>query len=53
MCQSAIDLVTNALPDVGSAEVLLKVKGVVALFIQTMEVGAVIFPLFLRLKTNS
>ena len=39
MCQTAINLTTNALPAVTNAEALLKIKPVVGLFIQTMEVG--------------
>jgi hypothetical protein len=38
MCQSAITLISKALHDVNNAEMLLKIKGVLALFIQTMEV---------------
>ena len=38
MCQTAITLISNALHEVTNAEVLLKRKGVIALFIQTMEV---------------
>ncbi|KAI1868140.1 uncharacterized protein JN550_006628 [Neoarthrinium moseri] len=37
MCSSAISLTTKALGEVNNAEVLLKIKGVIALFIQTME----------------
>ncbi|MCJ1353064.1 MAG: hypothetical protein MMC33_003048 [Icmadophila ericetorum] len=37
MCQSAINLISKALHDVNNAEVLLKIKGVIALFIQTMD----------------
>ena len=37
MCQTAIRLVSRSLPEVNNAEALLKLKGVVALFIQTME----------------
>lgn len=37
MCQTAISLISKALKDVGNAEVLLKVKGMISLFIQTME----------------
>ncbi|RDW89424.1 hypothetical protein BP6252_01456 [Coleophoma cylindrospora] len=37
MCQTAISLISKALNDVDNAEVLLKIKGVVALFIQTMD----------------
>ena len=37
MCQTAINLISKALHDVNNAEILLKVKGVLALFIQTME----------------
>lgn len=38
MCQAAIGLISKALNDVDTAEVLLKIKGVIALFIQTMDV---------------
>ncbi|TAQ90392.1 hypothetical protein B7494_g1291 [Chlorociboria aeruginascens] len=37
MCHSAISLISKALDQVDNAEVLLKIKGVVALFIQTMD----------------
>lgn len=37
MCQTAIALITKALNDVSNAEILLDIKGVIALFIQTME----------------
>ncbi|KAI4229293.1 MAG: hypothetical protein L6R36_000945 [Xanthoria steineri] len=36
MCQTAIALVSTALPEVTNAELLLKIKGIIALFIQTM-----------------
>lgn len=39
MCSTAINLTSRALNDVGNAEVLLKIKGFIALFIQTMEVN--------------
>lgn len=39
MCQSAITLVTNALPTVNDDEKLLKIKGRIALFMQTMQVS--------------
>ena len=39
MCQSAIMLISKALNDIDNADVLLKIKGVIALFIQTMDVG--------------
>jgi len=39
MCQTAITLISNALHEVDNAEVVLKIKGVLALFIQTMEVS--------------
>lgn len=39
MCQAAINLTSKALNDVTDAEVLLKIKGFISLFIQTMEVG--------------
>lgn len=38
MCQTAIILISKALHEVNNAEMLLKIKGVIALFIQTMEV---------------
>ncbi|KAI9741867.1 MAG: hypothetical protein M1834_000255 [Cirrosporium novae-zelandiae] len=37
VCRSAIALISKALYDVQNAEELLKIKGVIALFIQTME----------------
>lgn len=37
MCQSAIMLISKALHEVTNAEVLLKIKGHIALFIQTMD----------------
>ena len=40
MCHTAISLISKALNDVDNAEVLLKIKGVIALFIQTMDVSA-------------
>lgn len=40
MCQTAINLTSKALNDVTDAEVLLKIKGFISLFIQTMEVRA-------------
>lgn len=39
MCQTAISLIAKALPEVSNAEIVLKIKGVIALFIQTMDVG--------------
>ena len=44
MCQSAIMLISKALHEVTNAEVLLKIKGHIALFIQTMDVSGVIDP---------
>lgn len=41
MCQSAIMLISKALHEVTNAEVLLKIKGVIALFIQTMGVSKI------------
>ncbi|KAL8760166.1 MAG: hypothetical protein Q9184_003409 [Pyrenodesmia sp. 2 TL-2023] len=37
MCQTAITVISNALFEVTNAELLLKIKGVIALFIQTMS----------------
>ena len=39
MCQSAISLISKALHEVDNAELLLKIKGVVAIFIQTTDVS--------------
>ena len=39
MCHSAIVLISKALHEVTNAEVLLKIKGRIALFIQTMDVS--------------
>lgn len=39
MCQTAVTLISKALHEVTNAEVLLKIKGIVALFIQTMDVS--------------
>lgn len=39
MCQRAISLISHALHEVANAEALLKIKGVIALFIQTMDVS--------------
>lgn len=39
MCQAAITLISKALDTVDNAEVILKIKGTVALFIQTMDVS--------------
>lgn len=41
MCSAAISLTSRAINDVGNAEVLLKIKGFIALFVQTMEVSQV------------
>ncbi|CAI4211422.1 unnamed protein product [Parascedosporium putredinis] len=37
MCQAAVHLTSKALNDITDAEVLLKIKGFISLFIQTME----------------
>lgn len=39
MCTAAINLTSKALNEVTNAEVLLKIKGFISLFIQTMEVS--------------
>lgn len=38
LCHAAMSLISKALDSVDNAEVLLKIKGVIALFIQTMDV---------------
>ena len=51
MCQTAIVLISKALHEVTNAEELLKRKGVIALFIQTMEVRKIetVFPSLIKL----
>lgn len=39
MCQTAVGLIAKALPDVDNAENILKIKKLVTLFIQAMDVG--------------
>lgn len=39
MCQSAIKLITSQLHTVNNDDLLLKIKGRIALFMLTMEVG--------------
>ncbi len=39
MCQTAITLISKSLATVDSTELLLKIKGIIALFIQTMVVS--------------
>ena len=54
MCQTAIMLITKALHEVTNAELLLKIKGVIALFIQTMDVRKFhVFRLTMALLTSS
>jgi hypothetical protein len=44
MCQSTIALVNKSLPTIDNDDRLLKIKGVIALFVQTMGVSVVQFP---------
>jgi hypothetical protein len=44
MCQSTIALVSKSLPTIDNDERLLKIKGVIALFVQTMGVSFVHIP---------
>jgi hypothetical protein len=44
MIQSAMKLITKALDEVDNAEVVLKIKGVIALFIQTMDASILTLP---------
>jgi exocyst complex component 6 len=44
MIQTAIKLITKALGEVDNAENVLKIKGVIALFIQTMEASILDHP---------
>jgi hypothetical protein len=39
MCTAAITITAKALTNIDNAEVLLKIKGFIAMFIQTMEVS--------------
>jgi hypothetical protein len=43
MCQTAITLISKALDEVDNAEVLLKIKGVIALFVQTMSASQCLY----------
>lgn len=40
MCHTAVNLISSALYQVDNAESLLKIKNLVALFTQTMDVSA-------------
>lgn len=40
MCHSAVALVSKAFNDVDDAAVLLETKNIIAMFIQTMDVGS-------------
>lgn len=48
MCTAAITITAKALTDIDNAEVLLKIKGFIAMFIQTMEVS--IYPYKTKIK---
>lgn len=39
MCQGAVVLISKALPEVDNAESILNIKNLIALFMQTMNVG--------------
>lgn len=39
MCQAAVGVISKALPEVDNAENILKIKNLIALFMQTMNVG--------------
>lgn len=39
MCQTAVNLISKALHEVDNAESLLKIKNLIALFMQTMNVS--------------
>jgi hypothetical protein len=43
MCQSTINLITSQLHTVENDELLLKIKGRIALFMLTMEVSHIIY----------
>lgn len=38
MCQAAVGVIAKALPEVDNAESILKIKNLIALFMQTMNV---------------
>jgi hypothetical protein len=52
MCQNAIALISNALHSIDNDEKLLKIKGRISLFIQTMDVCAMITLFALGFLTN-
>jgi hypothetical protein len=39
MCQAAVKLISKALPEVDNAEIIIDIKNLIALFMQTMNVG--------------
>lgn len=39
MCQAAVGVIAKALHEVDNAESILKIKNLIALFMQTMNVG--------------
>lgn len=41
MCQAAVGVITKALPEVDNAESILKIKNLIALFMQTMNVSGI------------
>jgi hypothetical protein len=49
MCQNAIALISKALHEVDNAENILKIKNLIALFMQTMDVGVFASLIDLRL----
>jgi hypothetical protein len=51
MCHTAVGLISTALQEVDNAESLLKTKNLIALFMQTMNVGT--FATIGRLLLNS
>lgn len=44
MCQAAVGVISKALHEVDNAESILKIKNLIALFMQTMNVGSPTLP---------
>lgn len=50
MCQTAVVLISKALQEVDNAESILNIKNLIALFMQTMNVG---LPILIIRTSNS
>lgn len=53
MCQTAVGLISKALHEVDNAESLLKIKNLIALFMQAMDVSDTVLVLCTRPETHN